>query len=159
MIYDADILGYFNNIGTAVEGKVAWHPGPKGPDGSLATNQWIWSLGMSAKSERKSAAWTFLQWATGKEHLRYAALEQQHIDPVRASIVADPAFVDRMAPQKNFLETFNAVIEETKILFTPQPAFFEATTLWAEALQDIYGGADAQETLDELVEEIESTVE
>jgi multiple sugar transport system substrate-binding protein len=64
-----------------------------------------------------------------------------------------------MAPQKNFLETFNAVIEETKILFTPQPAFFEATTLWAEALQDIYGGADAQETLDELVEEIESTVE
>ena len=47
----------------------------------------------------------------------------------------------------------------TKILFTPQPAFFEATTLWAEALQDIYGGADAKETLDALVEEIQATVE
>ena len=38
-------------------------------------------------------------------------------------------------------------------------AFFEATTLWAEALQNIYGGADAKETLDALVEDIESTVE
>jgi multiple sugar transport system substrate-binding protein len=115
---------------------------------------------MSAKSTNKSAAWLFLQWATGKDHLRTAALDPyQHIDPVRASIVEDPAFVDKMSTQINFLETFNAVIEDCNILFTPQPAFFEATTLWAEALQDIYGGADAKETLDALVEEIESTVE
>ncbi len=159
MIYDADILGYFNNTGTAVEGKVAWHPGPAGPDGSLLTNQWIWSLGMSAASPNKNAAWLFLQWATGKEHLRKAAIEGEMIDPVRASIVEDPEFVDKMSAQINFLETFNAVIQDTKILFTPQPAFFEATTLWAEALQDIYGGSDAQETLDALVEEIQATVE
>ena len=160
MIYDADILGYFNNTGTAVEGKIAWHPGPKGPDGSLLTNQWIWSLGMSAASSNKSPAWLFLQWATGKEHLRMAALAPyEHIDPVRASIVDDPEFIDRMSTQQNFLETFNTVIEDCNILFTPQPAFFEATTLWAEALQDIYGGADAKETLDALVEEIQATVE
>ena len=155
MIFDADILGYFNNK----SGKVGWHPGPKGPDGSLLTNQWIWSLGMSAKSSKKSAAWAFLQWATSKEHLRKSALEAEHIDPVRKSIVDDPAFKDRMAPQTGFLDTFNAVIDQTKILFTPQPAFFEATTLWAQALQDIYGGADAKETLDKLVDDIESTVE
>lgn len=157
MIFDADILGYFNNEATG--GKVGWHPGPKGPDGSLLTNQWIWSLGMSAQSENKSPAWLFLQWATGKEHLRQAALEAEHIDPIRKSIVEDPAFVDRMASQTGFLDTFNAVIDDTKILFTPQPAFFEATTLWAEALQDIYGGEDAKETLDALVADIESTVE
>ena len=67
--------------------------------------------------------------------------------------------IDKMSAQINFLETFNTVIDQTSILFTPQPAFFEATTLWAEALQDIYGGADAKETLDALVEEIEATVE
>lgn len=160
MIFDADILGYFNNSGeSAAAGKIGWHPGPKGPDGSLLTNQWIWSLGMSAQSTNKSAAWDFLQWATGKEHLRMAALEMEHIDPVRKSIVDDPAFVDRMASQIGFLETFNAVINETSILFTPQPAFFEATTLWAEALQDVYGGEDPKETLDALVEEIQATVE
>jgi len=124
------------------------------------TNQWIWSLGMSAASPNKSPAWLFLQWATGKEHLRKAALEPyQQIDPVRKSIVDDPDFIDRMSTQINFLETFNTVIDQTHVLFTPQPAFFEATTLWAEALQDIYGGADAKETLDALVEEIESTVD
>jgi multiple sugar transport system substrate-binding protein len=115
---------------------------------------------MSAASPNKSAAWLFLQWATGKDHLRTAALDPyQQIDPVRASIVEDPEFIDRMSTQTDFLETFNAVIENCNILFTPQPAFFEATTLWAEALQDIYGGADAKETLDALVEEIQATVE
>jgi multiple sugar transport system substrate-binding protein len=155
MIFDADILGYFNNK----SGKVGWHTGPKGPDGSLLTNQWIWSLGMSAKSKNKSPGWLFLQWATGTEHLRKSALEAEMIDPVRKSIVDDPKFKDRMASQTDFLDTFNAVIDQTKILFTPQPSFFEATTLWAQALQDIYGGKDAKGTLDDLVDKIESTVE
>jgi multiple sugar transport system substrate-binding protein len=110
-------------------------------------------------SPNKSAAWHFLQWATGKDHLRKAAIEGEMIDPVRKSIVEDPDFITKMEAQKDFLETFNTVIDQTKILFTPQPAFFEATTLWAEALQDIYGGADAKETLDSLVEEIQATVE
>lgn len=161
MIYDADILGFFQNQpgASAAAGKLAWHPGPKGPDGSLATNQWIWSLGMSAKSKNKLAAWIFLQWATGKDHLLRAALEGNHVDPVRRSIVENPDFQAKMANNADYLTTFNAIIEETKILFTPQPRFFETTTLWAGALQQIYGGADAQETLDDLVSQIEEQLE
>lgn len=161
MIYDADILGYFQNQpgGSSIAGKVAWHPGPKGPDGSLLTNQWIWSLGMDAKSQNKSATWLFLQWASGKEHLRKAALEGNMVDPVRKSIVEDPDFVAKMASNIGYSDTFNAIINDTKILFTPQPAFFDATTLWAGALQEIYGGADARSTLDALVEEITGTIE
>ncbi|MCC7021845.1 MAG: extracellular solute-binding protein [Thermomicrobiales bacterium] len=161
MIYDADILAYFQNQpgGSASAGKIAWHTGPKGPDGSLLTNQWIWSLGMNAKSQNKPATWTFLQWATGKDHLRYAALEGNMVDPVRRSIVDDPEFIDKMKGNQNFLETFNAIIDDTKILFTPQPQFFDATTLWAGALQEIYGGADAKQTLDALVEEIQQATE
>ena len=157
MIFDADILGFFQNQpgAGAVAGKVAWHPGPKGGNGSLATNQWIWSLGMSAKSTKKVAAWTFLQWATGKDHLLKAATTGgNHVDPVRKSILDNAEFQAKMANNIDYLNTFNAIIEETKILFTPQPQFFEATTLWAGALQAIYGGADAKEALDELVEEI-----
>ena len=161
MIYDADILGYFQNQpgGSSIAGKVAWHPGPKGPDGSLLTNQWIWSLGMNAKSQRKSAAWLLLQWATGKDFLRKSALEANMVDPVRKSIVEDAAFIDKMQGNQNYLDTFNAVIGQTNILFTPQPAFFDATTLWAGALQEIYGGADAKKTLDDLVQEIEAAAE
>jgi multiple sugar transport system substrate-binding protein len=161
MIYDADILAYFQNQpgGSASAGKIAWHTGPKGPDGSLLTNQWIWSLGMNAKSQNKPATWTFLQWATGKDHLRYAALEGNMVDPVRRSIVDDAEFQDKMKGNENFLETFNAIIDDTKILFTPQPQFFDATTLWAGSLQEIYGGADAKQTLDALVEEIQQATE
>ncbi len=41
-----------------------------------------------------------------------------------------------------------------KIQFTPQPLFFETTTEWAQALQDIYAGADAQERLDKLADSL-----
>lgn len=157
MIFDADILGFFQNQpgAGAAAGKIAWHPGPKGPDGSLLTNQWIWSLGMSAKSSNKSAAWLFMQWATGKDHLLKAATTGGNmVDPVRKSVLDNADFQKKMGANTDYLNTFNAIIDQTKILFTPQPSFFEATTLWAGALQQIYGGADAKSTMDDLVTQI-----
>jgi multiple sugar transport system substrate-binding protein len=160
MIFDADINSYFQNQpgSTPAAGKIAWHPGPKGPDGSLATNLWVWSLGMNAKSQNKSAAWLFLQWATGKEHLRKAALEANHVDPVRKSIAEDPAFKDVMARNENYIETFNQLIDSTAIQFTPQPKFFDTTTSWAATLQEIYRGANAKATLDSLASDLKSKV-
>jgi multiple sugar transport system substrate-binding protein len=160
MIFDADINSYFQNQpgSTPAAGKIAWHPGPKGPDGSLATNLWVWSLGMNAKSQNKSAAWLFLQWATGKEHLRKAALEANHVDPVRSSIAEDPAFKDVMAKNENYIDTFNQLIDSTAIQFTPQPKFFDTTTSWAATLQEIYRGADAKGTLDSLASDLKSKV-
>lgn len=160
MIFDADINSYFQNQpgSTPAAGKIAWHPGPKGPDGSLATNLWVWSLGMNAKSQNKSAAWLFLQWATGKEHLRKAALEANHVDPVRSSIAEDTAFKDVMARNENYIDTFNQLIDSTEIQFTPQPKFFDTTTSWAATLQEIYRGADAKGTLDSLASDLKSKV-
>ena len=160
MIFDADINSYFQNQpgSTPAAGKIAWHPGPKGPDGSLATNLWVWSLGMNAKSQNKSAAWLFLQWATGKEHLRKAALEANHVDPVRKSIAEDTAFKDVMARNENYIDTFNQLIDSTAIQFTPQPKFFDTTTSWAATLQEIYRGADAKGALDSLASDLKSKV-
>jgi multiple sugar transport system substrate-binding protein len=160
MIFDADINSYFQNQpgSTPAAGKIAWHPGPKGPDGSLATNLWVWSLGMNAKSQNKSAAWLFLQWATGKEHLRKAALEANHVDPVRSSIAEDTAFKDVMARNENYIDTFNQLIDSTEIQFTPQPKFFDTTTSWAATLQEIYRGANAKATLDSLASDLKSKV-
>jgi multiple sugar transport system substrate-binding protein len=160
MIFDADINAYFQNQpgSTPAAGKIAWHPGPKGPDGSLATNLWVWSLGMNAKSKNKSAAWLFLQWATGKEHLRKAALEANHVDPVRRSIADDPAFKDVMARNKDYIDTFNQLIDSTGIQFTPQPKFFDTTTSWAATLQEIYRGEDAKGALDTLASDLKSKV-
>lgn len=158
MLFDADIAAYFQNVDTPAAGKLAWHPGPKGSDGSLATNMWIWSLAMNSSSKKKPAAWWFLQWATSKKHLLWASTEQQHIDAVRQSVANDGAYKDKLSKATNFIETFEQVIDQTKIQFTPQKNFFDATTSWAAALQQIYGGADAQATLDKLVKDLEPRV-
>lgn len=159
ILFDADILGYFQNQPEAaaeeVLGNVAWAPGPLGPDGELRTNIWIWSLAMNAGSQNKDAAWYFMQWATGKDFLTKGAVEYSMVNPVRASIWENEDFQAKMAEQTNYLETFNTIMaNDAKIQFTPQPLFFETTTEWAQALQDIYAGADAQTRLDELVESL-----
>ena len=131
---------------------MAWAPGPRGPNGELRTNIWIWSLAMNAGSKKKDAAWLFMQWATGKDFLTTGAIEYNMVNPVRQSIWDNPDFQAKMAEQTDYLATFQTIsANDMKIQFTPQPLFFETTTEWAQALQDIYAGQDAKERLDKLV--------
>ena len=160
MIYDADILGYFNNTGTGSRRQDRLASGTEGTR-RLAADQPVDLVTRHERRVTEQERGLALPAVGNREGSPAQGGDRtdEMIDPVRASIVEDPEFIDKMSTQKNFLETFNTVIEDSKILFTPQPAFFEATTLWAEALQNIYGGADAKETLDALVEEIQATVE
>ena len=158
-MFDADILGYFQNqpdtAAKEVLGNVAWAPGPLGPDGQLKTNIWIWSLAMNAGSQKKDATWLFLQWATGKDFLTTGAVDYNMVNPVRKSVVDNPDFQAKMAQQTDYLKTLTTIqANDMKIQFTPQPLFFETTTEWAQALQDIYAGQDAQTRLDALVESL-----
>jgi len=153
MLFDADILGFFQNVpgGSSIAGKVAWAPGPAGADGKVKTNMWIWSLAMNANSKHKEAAWYAIQWATAKDHLTHGALEYSVVDPVRKSVWDNPAFKKRLQDFTNYYDTFQSIIADTKIQFTPQPKFFETTTEWASTLQDIYAGkVQAKEGLDQL---------
>jgi multiple sugar transport system substrate-binding protein len=77
------------------------------------------------------------------------------VNPVRASIWENEEFQAKMAEQTDYLQTYQTIsANDMKIQFTPQPLFFETTTEWAQALQDIYAGADTQERLDKLVESL-----
>lgn len=158
MLFDADIASYFQDTGTPAAGKLGWYPGPKGPDGSLATNMWIWSLGMNSASKNKAAAWWLLQWATSKEHLLWGATKMQHIDAVRKSVAESGAYRARVSQAPGYLDTFEQVIPYTKIQFTPQTDFFDATTSWAGALQQIYGGSNATGTLNALASSLQQVV-
>jgi multiple sugar transport system substrate-binding protein len=151
MVYDADSATYPKNKPGASKqaGHLAWHPGPAGPDGSYATNLWTWSLAMNAASKKKLAAWLFIQWATGKEAMSKAVQQGAFADPTRKSVF-DGAFKQTLGGFPGYLETFEKVIDQTKIQFTPQTSFFETTEDWAVALQNIYSGADAKTTMDKL---------
>ncbi len=68
MIYDASVFKaeYENPKTSAVAGRVGYAVIPAGPAGSIPHVS-TWSLGIYSGSERKEAAWLFIQWATGKE--------------------------------------------------------------------------------------------
>jgi multiple sugar transport system substrate-binding protein len=151
MVYDADSATYpKNKPGASKEaGHLAWDPGPAGPDGNYKTNLWTWSLAMNSASKHKLAAWLFIQWATGKDAMAKAVKQGAFADPTRKSVF-DGAFKQTLGAFPGYLDTFEKVIDSTKIQFTPQQAFFETTTDWAVALEDIYNGADAKSRLDAL---------
>ncbi len=162
MIYDADILGYFMNGGDNKErGNLAYAPLAPNPEAKAPTpNVWIWSLGMSSFSKNKDAAWTFMQWASGTDHLLFGARKADVVNPVRASVWKDPdvqARVEKSYP--GYIKQYNASVDQAKIHFTPQPLFFNVTTDWAAALQRMVAkqvGVD--EGLDQLADSMDKTM-
>jgi multiple sugar transport system substrate-binding protein len=151
MVYDADSASYPKNKpgGSKEAGHLGWHPGPAGPGGSYATNLWTWALAMNSASKHKLAAWLFIQWATGKQAMTKAVRQGAFADPPRQSVF-DGAFKKSLDTYPGYLETFEKVIDSTKIQFTPEKQFFDVAESWAVALQQIYSGADAQSQLDQV---------
>ncbi len=162
MIYDADILGFFQNAegSSKASGKIAWAPGPGLEEASYKPNMWIWSLAMSAHSKNKKPAWYFLQWATGKELLTKGATEYKMVDPVRQSVWNNKNFKARLENFTGYYDTFKKVKEGCFVHFTPQPMFFETTTEWAAALHKIYNDEmSAKKALDQLAKELKKRLE
>lgn len=157
MAYDADILGFFQNVeGASKEaGNIGWAPPPLPREGAeLGSNMWIWSLAMNRYSQNKDAAWLFMQYFTGKEHIRWGATEANVVNPPRRSVWEDPKFLERIGRMEGYRETFESVIDHSTIKFTPQPEFFNITTEWAAALQDIViGSSGAGERLNQLAQD------
>lgn len=158
MIYDADILGYFmNGEGNAEAGNLAYHAFAPNPEAEAPTpNVWIWSLGMSSFSQRKEAAWLFMQWASGTEHGLFGARQMDFVNPVRQSVWDDADFQARIAASyPGYLEQYQASAPGSRIYFTPQPLFFNLTTEWASMLQQMVGDqVPVDEGLDQLAESV-----
>lgn len=159
MMYDADIIGFFQEQGSKQAGNIAYQPFAANPEATDPTsNVWIWSLAMSNFARDKSAAWYFLQWATGSDVLLHGATEGQVVDPVRRSVAESPGFQERM--QASYLEQYRRTVGQAKIYFTPQPLFFNVTTQWAAQLQKMYAGQiSVDEGLDQLAERVSRQLE
>ncbi len=159
MIFDADILGFFQQAGSKQSGNIGFHAFAANPEKKAPTpNVWIWSLAMSAFSANKPASWMFLQWAAGAEQCLYGATKASQVDPVRQSIWNDKDFQSRLnAKYPGYLEQYQASAPGSKIYFTPQPLFFNLTTDWAAALQEMYAKqVPVDEGLDKLAERVQS---
>lgn len=159
MAVDANMFGFWNNIKGASDasGKIAFAPPPTAPDNTeFASNIWIWSLAINNASEKKDAAWYFIQWATSKEMNIRGATDGKLVNPPRSSTWKAQEWIDyaNQPEFNNFYDNFNLVQEKTSLLFTPRYGFGTAMNAWAVAMQEMVGGADVQERLTELAEEI-----
>lgn len=139
MALDADIIGYFQSRDkqAAEKDNLGFAPIPVFSNGVTGANEWIWSLAMSNASNHKQAAWIFMQYFTGQEHMLWGATHANVVNPVRKSIWDSQQWQSSIKGLTGYEDTFRTIIDNTSIKFTPQPRFFETTTDWAEALQDI----------------------
>ncbi len=163
MMFDADILGYFNNVpgASSQSGKLASAPPPL-PEGKtkINANLWVWSIAMNADSKVKDAAWIFMQWFTAKPYQTFSVVDWKAVDPPRKSVFNDPKFQARIAEMHGFADMFEKTIGGASICFTPNPYFFELTTEWAATLQDIVAGKfSAQVGLDQLKIKMDKALE
>jgi len=159
MIFDADILGFFQQEGTKEAGNIGYEGFAANPDKKEPTpNVWIWSLAINAFSNNKPAAWLLLQWAAASQQTLFGATKAKLIDPVRQSVWDDKGFQDRLKEKyAGYLEQYTASAPGSKIYFTPQPLFFNLTTEWAASLQKMYAKeVPVDEGLDKLAESVTS---
>jgi multiple sugar transport system substrate-binding protein len=157
MIYDADILGYFQNRGTAEAGNLAFAPFAANPEAAAPTpNIWIWALAMSRFSQRKDPAWYFIQWASGPEHTLFGARQMDLVNPVRQSVWDDQDFRRRLENDyPGYVEMHDISAPGASIKFTPQPLFFDLTTEWAATLQRMVANeVPVDEGLDRFAESV-----
>jgi multiple sugar transport system substrate-binding protein len=135
-------------------------PPPAGPDETFVTNTWIWSLAMNAASKNKVGAWLWMQWATGKDFLKKATVEHWLDNPIRQSVVDNPAYQEKMAKYPHYLETLAQTVPNAGIYFSPEPEYAYVGDRWAAALHEIYEGRkDTQTALDDLCAEIDAHME
>ena len=158
MIFDADILGYFMNGGENKEaGNLGYAAFAANPDAHEPTaNVWIWSLAMSNFSKKKDAAWQFMQWACGTDHLMFGARKKDMVNPIRTAVWEDPEFKEKIGRYPGYLEQYTATAPKAQIYFTPQPLFFNLTTDWAATLQRMVANEmPVDEGLDKLAANID----
>ncbi len=164
MMFDADILGYFNNFpgASSQSGNLASAPPPlpAGKD-KINANLWVWSVAMNADSKVKDAAWLFIQYFTDKPFQTFSVVDWKSVDPPRKSVFENPDFQARIKEMHGFPEMLKRLSAGTTICFTPNPYFFELTTEWAATLQDLVAGkyASTQEAMDTLKAKMDKALE
>jgi multiple sugar transport system substrate-binding protein len=157
MMFDADILGYFMNGGTAEAGNLAFAPFAANPDADAPTpNIWIWAMSMASASQKKDATWYFMQWVTGPEHDLFGAREMDLVNPARSSVWADEMFRDKLSKSyPGYVEMHDVSAPGASIKFTAQPLFFDLTTEWAATMQKMVANeVPVDEGLDQLAESV-----
>jgi multiple sugar transport system substrate-binding protein len=161
-VNDCDFFAatYENPAQSQVVGKVGYALPPAGPDGMIRSNMWTWSLGMSAFSKHKEAAWLFLSWATASKTMLEATMKFENFNPTRRSIWQHPKVVEKTAKWGSKPGQYRDIVEAMytkygEVVWAPNPDVTTVGDMWAEALHQAYKGRDVKQALGEAAKKID----
>src|SRR5699024_5495288 len=157
---DADhMANAFEGDDSNIAGEVGYALPPKGPEGR-ASSMWVWSLGMNASSERKGAAWQFIQWATAKDTLT-TGLDYGNINPTRTSVADSEAMAEYTSNWGDYNKVWRQILADyAHWQYAPDGTWTEVGDIWATAIQKVVLGQDsAEQALNDAAKEINTIIQ
>ena len=137
---DASVFGpsFEDTANSAVAGKVGYAPMPPASGEVSVSGHWAWGLSMAENSQQKTAAWLFMQWATGKEMDATFGLKTGGATRKSSWVNAD--YVAGFAP--GYVEAVSKQLEHTRPTMVFREGWSEVVLVIVDAIHAIYGGED-----------------
>jgi multiple sugar transport system substrate-binding protein len=139
-----------------VVGNVEFSPAPRYEGGESVTYAYLWPLGIMNQSDNIEASWEFVNWMTS---------EQVELEIVKES--NDPGGAVRLSTQQDeeaneqfdgLLEEGGQILDEGRSL--PMiPEWPEVQSILEIAINEMAGGADVQQQLDQAAQDVRSVLE
>ena len=128
---------------------------PSGPAG-VTYELWAWSLALSPFSEKKTAAWLFIQWATSQEIQR--ALQYRGFPMPRKSLWMDPEWKSKVMPG-HYEASVTQLQKASVIGHPPFVASAEVTDIVGIALNNALAGKDLKAEMDAAAKKMADVLE
>ncbi len=157
MILDAvSWAGLFSDpTKSKVAGKWAGALAPPGSAG-VTYELWAWSLAMSPFSEKKKAAWLFIQWATSKEMQK--PLHFRSFPMPRKSLWTDPEWKSKLEP--GYYEAAMTQVQSARpIGHPPFVASPEITDIVGIAINNALAGKEVKAEMDAAAKKMAEVLE
>jgi multiple sugar transport system substrate-binding protein len=152
---DASVFGpsFESPDSSKIAGKVGYAPLPASTGDVGYSGHWAWGLSIPKNSEKKEAAWLFVQWATGKPMTtEFGKLTG---GAPRLSSWADDGYKAALNP--DYVAAVQTQMQNTRPTSVFREGWSEVVLQIVDTIQQIAGGADPQEATNALQDELADT--
>lgn len=135
---DASVFGpgFEDKATSTIVGKVGYAPLPPTKGDVSVSGHWAWGISIANNSQKKTAAWLFVQWATAKKY--DAAFGLKTGGATRISTWASPAYVAGFAP--GYVDAVSKQLKNTRPTMVLREGWSEVVLVIVDAIHGIYGG-------------------
>ena len=152
---DASVFGpsFESPDSSKVAGKVGYAPLPPSAGDIGYSGHWAWGLSIPKNSANKDAAWLFVQWATGKPMT--TEFGKKTGGAPRLSSWDDDGYKAALNPE--YIAAVQTQMQHTRPTSVFREGWSEVVLQIVDTIQQIAGGADAQEATNTLQENLASS--